>query len=502
MKRIGLLLCRPSFLYLRSKITILKKLLLALLLIIIGIASIIIYQTTQLSPVAYTPLKRVSVNASAEALQGALRFKTISHKKEMIDTAAFTGLHNHLDSAFPLITQHLKKEIVNDFSLLYTWPGSDKKAGNIVLMGHQDVVPVEYATREQWVADPFGGTIKDGFIYGRGTLDDKGCTVSILNAVEGLLQKGFTPKQTIYFCFGHDEEIGGQQGAVEIVKVLKQKGVKANLVLDEGGTLSKGIVPGVNDPVALIGISEKGYMSVDLSVSIAGGHSSMPEERNALRVLTDAIYKLNHHPLPNQITPPIQGFIEHVGPHLPFTQKMAFANTWLFKHLIFSVYEKSASGAALIHTTQVNTIIQAGIKDNVVPNNASAVINYRLLPGDTPEKVLEHIKTTINDSAVRISIHDDFKEEPSPVSDYKHQSFTQIASAVKAIYPDAIVSPYMVLGATDGRYFYEISDHVYRFSPFPMTKDDLPRIHGINERIAVKDYSTAVDFYATLLSSF
>ena len=478
-----------------------KKIILTLLVALVILVAFILFKTSKLKAITYPTYAKTEVDAKINTLQEALRFETISHKKEMIDSSAFGGLHAYLDSVFPNITQKLEKTLVNDYSLVYKWKGSDPKAGNVVLMGHQDVVPVEYATRDEWDAAPFSGEIKDDYIYGRGTLDDKGAVLAILNGVEGLIEQGFTPRQTVYLCFGHDEEIGGEEGAQEIVKLLKQQGVSANLVLDEGGTLSKGIVPGVESPVALIGISEKGYMSVDLNVSIPGGHSSMPEERNALRVLTDAIYKLNHNQLPNKITPPIQGFIEHVGPHLPFAQKMAFANTWLFKPLIFSVYEKSASGAALIHTTQVNTIIQAGIKDNVVPNKASAVVNYRLLPGDTPEMILEHVKQTVGDSAVKVTIHDSFKESASPVSDYHDESFSQLASAILAIHPDAVVSPYMVLGATDGRYFYEISDHVYRFSPFPMTKKDLPRMHGINERIAVQDFKDAADFYATFIKS-
>ncbi len=471
-----------------------------ILLVLIGV---VLFNTlTFETRIAVEAGERVDAKANPEWLGKAISFPTISHKAEMMDTAAFEGLHAYLDSVFPLTDSLLIKERINKYALIYTWPGTDESLPPLVLMAHQDVVPVEYATLDQWDYPPFDGVVTDNYIYGRGALDDKGCLVSILAAVEHLLQQGFKTKRTVYLCFGHDEEIAGLDGARVVAETLRERGIKAGLVLDEGGTLSRGIVPGVEQEVALIGTAEKGYVSLKLAVDLAGGHSSMPEERTALGVLNEALYNLQQNPFPNRLTEPLEGFVESVGPALPFTQKMAFANTWLFKPLIFNVYEQSASGAALIHTTQVPTIFQSGVKDNIVPNRASAVVNYRLLPDDEPAEVLQRARDIIADSAVRVSILDDVAIKASPVSPHDSEPFKRLAASVKAIYPDAVVSPYLVLGATDARYFYSISDHVYRFSPFPMEKEDLPRIHGINERVSIKGFKNSVDFYATLLKDW
>ncbi len=480
-----------------------KKIVKLLALVLLAIVILIMYNTlTFNSPAKIEAVERVIVNADSKVLGKAISFQTISHKAEMIDEEAFHGFHAYLDSVFPLTDSLLGKESINTYSRIYTWKGSDPSLAPLVLMAHQDVVPVEYATLDQWDYPPFSGKVTDQYIYGRGTLDDKGSMIAMLYAVELLLKQGYTPKRTVYLCFGHDEEISGREGARVIAQTLRERGVKAEMVLDEGGTLSRGIVPGIEKEVALIGTAEKGYVSLKLAVDLPGGHSSMPEERTALGILNNALYRLNEAPFPNRLTEPLEGFVEYLGPELPFMQKMAFANTWLFKPLIFNVYSQSASGAALIHTTQVPTVFQSGIKDNIVPNRAHAIVNYRLLPGDEPREILERAKKIVHDSSVVIRIFDDVAIPASPVSPHKSVPFKRLAAAVKAIYPEAIVSPYLVLGATDGRYFYSISKHVYRFSPFPMEKEDLPRIHGINERVSVKGFQNSVSFYATLLKDW
>ncbi|MAN04132.1 MAG: hypothetical protein CMI36_10820 [Owenweeksia sp.] len=478
---------------------IFKFLLLALTVLLV----VVLYRTfTFKAGAALQVLDREEVSVDPKVLGGAIRYPTISHKAEMIDEEAFAGFHHYLDSVFPLTDSLLEKETINGYSLIYTWKGSDPDLDPLVLMAHQDVVPVEYSTQEQWDFPPFSGSVTDKYIYGRGTLDDKGCLVAIVYAVENLLKSGFKPKRTIYLCFGHDEEISGRDGARIIARTLEERGVRAAMVLDEGGTLSRGIVPGIEKEVALIGTAEKGYISLELSVDLPGGHSSMPEKRTALGILNQALYTLEENPFPERLTPPLEGFVDNVGPELPFIQKMAFANTWLFKPLIYNVYRQSASGAALIHTTQVPTIFQSGVKDNIVPNRAKAVVNYRLLPGDSPEEVLKRSKEIVNDTAVRISVYEDVAIPASPISPYRSEPYERLGSAVRAIYPEAVVSPYLVLGATDGRYFYSISQHVYRFSPFPMEKEDLPRIHGINERVSVQGFENSVSFYATLLKDW
>ncbi len=479
-----------------------KKFILGFFIAVIILLGIVLFNTfTFKSKQVESNMAEVEVPADISLLSRAIGYETISHKKGMIDDSAFVGFHKFLESSFPYVDSMLTRETVNDYSLIYTWAGADKSLQPLVLAGHMDVVPVEYSSRNEWKAKPFSGEVVDDYVYGRGTIDDKGSVVAILQAVEQLLKKGFTPNRTVIFCFGHDEEIGGETGAKVMAEILSKRGVKAWMVLDEGGTLATGIVPGIDQTVALVGTSEKGYVSLEISADLPGGHSSMPEKSNALEAVNAAVYELKHEPMPNRLTDPIKGFISHVGPHLPFAQKMAFANTWLFKPLIFSVYEKSAAGAALIHTTQTATVFNSGIKDNIVPNRAKAIVNYRLLPGDEPEAILERARGIIKDTNVRVIIHDSFGVAASPVSSYSSEQFQQLSSAIRAVNPGVLVSPYLVLGATDGRYYYSISENVFRFSPIPLQKDDLKRIHGINERISIEGFQKSVNFYATLISN-
>ncbi len=483
-------------------IRLMKKILRLLLLAIVVLVAIVLFNTfTFKSKQVESTRTAVEVPTDISLLSQAISFQTISHKKGMIDDSAFVGFHNFLQSSFPLVHSMLAKETVNDYSIIYTWQGTDKSLEPLVLAGHMDVVPVEYSSQNEWEAKPFSGDVIDGHIYGRGTIDDKGSMIAIFQAVEQLLKKGFSPTRTILLCFGHDEEIGGETGGKVMADILAKRGIKAWMVLDEGGTLATGIVPGIDQTVALIGTSEKGYVSLEISADMPGGHSSMPEKSNALEAVNAAVYTLKSNPLPNRLTNPMEGFIAHVGPHLPFTQKMAFANTWLFKPLIFSVYEKSASGAALIHTTQTATVFNSGIKDNVVPNRAKAIVNYRLLPGDEPEGILKRAKEIIEDTNIRVVIYDSFGVPASPVSSYENEQFEYLSSVIRAVNTDVLVTPYLVLGATDGRYYYSISENVYRFSPIPLQSDDLKRIHGINERISLQGFQKSVSFYATFISN-
>lgn len=479
-----------------------KKILLITGFLLVIILSVVLSRTILFTaPHFSASLVPLEIQSDGSLLSKAITFETISHKREMRDDSVFLAFHNFLVQSFPKLHEELTREVVGQHSLLYTWQGTDDSKDPLVLAAHMDVVPVDYSSRDEWDVPPFSGNIVDGNIYGRGTIDDKGSLIAIMESVENLIGQGFNPGRTIILAFGHDEEIGGNEGAKEMSSLLKQRGIRAWMVIDEGGTLATGIVPGIDGTVALIGTSEKGYVSLEVSADMQGGHSSMPEPVNALEAVNRAVYNLKSNPLPDRFTEPIQGFVDFVGPHLPFVQKMAFANTWLFKPLIFNTYKKSASGAALIHTTQVVTMFNSGLKDNVVPTRARAVVNYRLLPGDTPEGVLSRARDVIADTVVKVRMFDDFGVEASPISNHKSLEFEFLAGAIQAVNPEVIVSPYLVLGATDGRYYYNITDKVFRFSPIPLKGSDLSRIHGINERVSIKGYAKSVSFYATLIKN-
>ncbi|MFN3952594.1 MAG: M20/M25/M40 family metallo-hydrolase [Thermaurantimonas sp.] len=487
-----------------------KKVLLALFTFILLLSIAVLWRTLRfVSPLDNVkPLSeriewQISDSLAVTKLSKALSFPTISHRRAMMDLEAFDGFLKFLGESFPQVFANLQVDTVNDYTLVIFWQGTQADLDPILLMGHYDVVPVESASLDRWDALPFSGMIKDGYIYGRGAIDNKTPCIAILEAMENLLAYGFKPKRTMIVSLGHDEEIGGDDGAVEVVKFLNKRNIRPALILDEGGTLGQGIVPGVDRLTALIGTAEKGYLSLELIVKGKGGHSSMPERDNTLTTLVKAMHRLNNNQMSFEISEPVRGFIDCMGPHMRFPAKMAFANTWLFKPLIFKTFSTSAQGMAMLRTTQVPTIVAGGVKDNVIPNISRAVYNYRLLPGHTDSMLISRAKQIISDTNVTVRALDDAPYTPgSRVSPHDDDVFRALASVIKTTFPQAIISPYLVLGATDARHFTSICSHVYRFSPILLRPDDLPRIHGINERVSIADFCEAIRFYAQVIKDF
>lgn len=467
---------------------------LALVVILVGVLlfNTIQFKSKQLD-LAAEPSPTLS-QASLQHFVQAIRYKTISFADTIPpDTAEFNGFHRFLNTSYPLVNQNLEKEIVAQHSLLYKWTGKNSSANPVVLMAHMDVVPLEPGTEGLWSVDPFEGVVKNDTIWGRGTTDDKMNVIAIMEAIEKLLSEGFQPERTIYLSFGHDEEIGGK-GAIAIASLLESRNIKADLVIDEGGIITRNKIPGITQPVALIGTSEKGYMSLNLSVEQTGGHSSMPATETAIDILTNAIVRLRENPFEADFSQSTQDFINFIGPEQPFLQKMVFANQWLFKGVIVGIYEQSPGGNAMVRTTIAPTIIQAGIKDNVIPTLASATINFRILPGDTQESVENHVAAAISDDRVKLS-RLSFGNDPSAVTSVDGPGFKWVETAARKSFDKTIVAPFLMIGATDSRHFGKVSSQIIKFSPM----NDPIGYHGINERISVKGYQDGIWFYEQLI---
>jgi carboxypeptidase PM20D1 len=315
-----------------------------------------------------------------------------------------------------------------------------------------------------------------------------------MESVEKLLREGFQPKRTIYLAFGHDEEVGGT-GAQAIAADLKSQNIMADLVLDEGGFVTMDKVPGMTKPVALVGTSEKGFLSLELKVEKNGGHSSMPEKETALDILTKAVVTLREHPFPARFAPSTVGFIEYVGPEMPFLQKMVFANTWLFRNVVIGIYESSPGGNAIVRTTSVPTIFNAGVAANVVPTSVSATFNFRMLPGDSTGSVIDYVKEVINDDRVKISEVGAFRSEPTKITSTDGPGYKAVDETVHKIFPVIVSAPFMMIGGTDSRYMEGISKNIIKFSP--MT--DPVGFHGINERVSVNSFGDSLWFFETLI---
>ena len=481
-----------------------KKIILALLLCVVVLFTVILVKTFSFSSkqVEVEPIGDIAIDTQrvAQNLSRAIQYKTISSQDpSKFDAAPFIAFHKFLEEAFPRTHSQLKKEVINKYSLLYTWKGSDENLKPIVLMAHFDVVPVSYGSGGDWTYPPFSGKIADGFIWGRGSLDDKGCLLALMEAVEASLAGGFRPRRTIYLAFGHDEEIGGSNGAAYIAESLKSRNVKAELVLDEGALIAMGLVPGVTPPVSLIGIAEKGYMTLVLTVEQAGGHSAMPPPQSAVGILSTAIHNLQNNPFPAKMEGPGMQMFDYVGPEMPFGMKLLFANRWLFSPLIKSELEKTNSMNASIRTTIAPTIFNAGTKENVLPQKATAMVNFRLFPGDSVEYVIDHVKKAIDDPRVMVTPSSHHPQEASAVSDINQKGYQMVQQTIREVFPQSIVAPYLVVAGTDTKHYEDISDSIYRFVPMKFTSDDLGRIHGTNERLGINNLEEMIKFYIQLI---
>jgi carboxypeptidase PM20D1 len=482
-----------------------KKIALILLSILLLLAAVLLFNTfsfhSKQIKIEAVPLYQTD-DAIIQRLSQAIQFKTISYQDSgKMDTGQFNGLHRFLQQSFPLIDSLLTLEKINTYSLLYKWQGSNPSLKPILLMAHQDVVPVDPLTLPGWAHPPFEGVVKDGFVFGRGALDIKSGITGEMEAVEYLLREGFKPQRTIYLAYGHDEEIGGRQGALQIANHLQQQNVELEYVLDEGGSIISGIVPGVEKPVAIIGIAEKGYVSLELTVEEEGGHSSMPPKQSAIGILSAAITKLETHPFPTQMNGVGSVLFDYVGPEMDFGMRLVFANRWLFGPVIESQLDKKNSTRASMHTTTAATIFNSGEKENVLPIKAKAVVNFRIMPGDSSQGVIAYVKKVMNDERIKIKHTAQEPDEPSGVSDLNSEAFKRIHQTTAQIFPDVLVAPYLVLGATDSKHYKNLTKNIFRFEPTRLDDADLKRIHGTDERISIESYKETISFYIQLIKN-
>jgi len=455
------------------------------------------FTSRQISAPAYAPVVLDTAGAVAR-LAGALQFRTISYDESASPSdAEFVRFHEYLKTRFPKLHARLKREITNGSSLLYTWQGSDTTLAPILLMAHQDVVPVE--AESSWTEPPFAGHVAGGYVWGRGALDDKGNLMAILEAVEQLIAANVTPRRTIYLAFGHDEEVGGPNGAARTAALLASRGVHLQYVLDEGGAITTGLVPGISGPVALVGIAEKGYVSLELTAHAQGGHSSMPPPATAIGILGEAVTELEQDQMPRRISGATAAMLDYIGPEMAFSRRVALGNRWLLSGVIERQFGATPSGNAMLRTTTAPTILSAGVKDNVLPSSARAIVNFRILPGDSIAGVLAHARAAIDDPRVTIRVIAESAVEPSPVSPDSSQSFLTMERTLRQVAPGVIVTPWLVVGGTDSRHFDKLTANVYRGGALAVTATDLERIHGTNERVAISDYARNIAFYIQLI---
>jgi len=470
---------------------------LILSLLIILVTRTFLFHSKQLS---VSPAEKIIISDSAvQHLVSAVQIPTISNQDDSLNQDEyFRSLHLLIDKNFPLVSASLHKENISSSSLLFRWDGMDVSIKPVIFLSHLDVVPVHEQLRK-WLHPPFSGIVDSGYINGRGTLDDKSGVFGLLEAVEILLQKNFRPRRTIFFAFGHDEEVGGN-GAKEMANWFIKKNITAEFILDEGGSIVTGVIKEVSQPVALIGIAEKGYATIELNVDGESGHSSMPPPHTAIGILSSAITKLENNPFASRYNGGTKRLFDFIAPEMIFIKRLIFANSWLFSPIIKKMLSSKNSTNAAIRTTTAATIFNAGEKENILPHHASAVINFRILPGETVEDVMTYVKSIVDDARIRVELKGT-GYNASSVSDVNSYGYNILAKSIKEIFPSVIVAPYLVVGTTDARHYSKVSKNIFRFIPLWLSNEDLKRIHGINERIDVENYKDVIRFYVKVIEN-
>ena len=441
----------------------------------------------------------VDGQAFLDHLAEAVRFRTVSYEdRDRNDPGDILALHAFLRDTYPLtMKEHCTVEAVNELSLLITWEGSDPELDPIVLMAHMDTVPVEDGTEDVWEVDPFSGEIVDGELWGRGTLDDKGPLIAVMEAVEHLLREGFEPKRTVLLAFGHDEELGGLHGALHTAELFRERGVTPWFVVDEAGWVLDEIAPLTDEPVALVATSEKGYLDLELSAVGVGGHSSVPPPSTAIGTLAGALQRLEANPLPTHIEVLKPQFAALAGRLSPLLRLM-LTNLGLTGPIVHRQLLKDPMTAATIRTSTAVTMVSGGVKSNVLPQEARAVVNFRLLPGDTIESVTAHVERVVGPE-ITVEVYGDHPSEPSSFSSTTSDAWKVLSNSIEETFPEAVGSPWVLTGATDSRHFRGFAGDVYGFNGFTGDRELLGRFHGAGERIRTSDAELAVSFFCRLI---
>ena len=439
--------------------------------------------------------------AIAQHLSEAVRFRTVSHQNiEEFEPQEFTGFIGWVERTYPEVQQSMQRVMLGDYTMLYRWPGSDATLQPILLTAHYDVVPVLPGTEDRWTHQPFAGDIADGIVWGRGTLDDKSAVIAQLEAATLLLKTGFKPARTVYFSFGHDEEVGGARGAENVAVYLAAQKVRLAWSLDEGSFVLDGLLPGVKPLMAAVNVAEKGSVTLQVVAKGAGGHSSLPPPQTAVGVLATAITQLEAHPMPGGLTGLSEQMFDTISRYMPFGYRILFANRWLFGGVIERQLTATPFGNAMLRTTTAPTMLSASTKSNVLPIEAIATVNFRIHPRDSVDSVTAHVRSVVANENVEVRPDPEgFGAGASEVADWNSPGFGVIAQSVREIYGNVIVTPGLMIAASDSRHYGKVSDNAFRFNPMIVTQDDLTGFHGTNEKIGVATLAQGARTYAQII---
>ena len=425
-----------------------------------------------------------------------IKVKTISYDETIDNKDVFIKLKNVMRELFPNVFSQMEVKEFKGESIILKWKGksSDKP---LLLMSHIDVVP---AVDSSWDYEPFGGEIVGEEIFGRGTLDTKSTVFAFCQACEELIKEGYVPLNDVYLASSTDEETSGF-GASLTVEWLKKNNVRPFLVVDEGGTVLSNSLPSLKRPMAVVGILEKGYVDIKLTAKSFGGHSSTPPKNTPVARLAKLVTDIeNHFPFKTRMIPEVETLFKTAAPSMKGIYKYLFGNLWLFKGLLTWMLPKiSPFGRALLSTTIAFTMMKGSDAENVIPAEAYVIANLRTHPIQNVEESFEVIKTIAKKYDIEAEIVS--KRDTSSMVDINGEGYKYLESIIKNCFPDALVSPYVMLGGTDCRFYSEVSDANLRFSPVRMDNEELKKMHGNNESIKIKSLVEACDFYQELIKN-
>ncbi|MBE5877812.1 MAG: M20/M25/M40 family metallo-hydrolase [Lachnospiraceae bacterium] len=466
---------------------------------VIGVfVAVLLIRAARFVPKQEPAIQKTKVHVNREKIvddfAGMIQCRTVSYIDDsLVEWSEFERFEQLLRERFPLIYEKCSFQKIGKTGLLFKLEGESSEAPS-VCMAHYDVVPVE---EDGWDKPPFEGIVEDNVVWGRGTIDTKSTLCGILEAAEQLLSEGYKPKNDLYFSFSGEEEIDGPS-CKDIVDYLDLQGIKPAFVLDEGGAVVENVFPGVDRQCALIGICEKGGVNLKFSMESSGGHASTPPVHTVLGQLSKAVIKIEKHPFKMQFIKPVALMFDTLGRHTPFMYRIVFANLWCFKPILGFVSKKlGGEFNAMFRTTVAVTKMEGSKAYNVLPAKASFDIDMRLLGEDTIDTATQYLTKVIKNEKIT---HTFIKGANASIySDMNCEGWEILKKAIRQNWPEALVSPYLAMARSDSRYYYKITDKVYRFSPMRLSKEERALVHGNNERIPVETVVKTVEFYIRLL---
>ena len=447
---------------------------------------------------AKLPDENIDIEKACEHLSRAISIPTVSYtEKEKVDFSQFALFHDFLDETFPLIHKKLKKEITEEANLIYLWKGSRRDLDPIALLSHQDVVPIADGTENEWNLPPFSGFNDGEFIWGRGALDMKNHLMGVMEAVESLLEEGFEPERDVYLLFAQDEEVSMSDtgGAKSIMEILRSRGIHLDCVIDEGGAMIPVNIKGVMNNKCLcgVGIAEKGYADIEISVNAKGGHSSQPPKHSAVGILANIIKTLENNQFSSEMPPFLMDMLKTVGKNCTYPVRLLACNIPALRPLLKAAMKQIPLAASMMRTTTAVTMISGSPAANVLPQKATATVNFRMMPGVSSEDVINHIRKCVKYSDTEINCI--MKKEASAVSPADSRAYRIIEELCLQESSDNIVAPYLVMCGTDACTYEPICENIYRFSPYKAGVDLLMCAHASNERVPVSAIGPAVSFF-------